>query len=1403
MAALPTTPTPTDIGKYRIRGVLGRGGMGVVYDAGDDERRVAVKTVLGTKNKFVHAVRREIHALARLRHPGVVAIVDEGTHEGAPWYAMEFVDGLTLRGWARALALRHTAAGKAPGGDDEGAPGGEAFVDAVCTGLGTEGATVTHAGGLMAPIAGTESSREETTGRRGQHTGLPLPAEALPEVLVVARRLCLTLEYLHSRGLVHRDLKPDNVIVKEGGRPVVVDFGLVFHATGVVGRESIEELALLGAGTASYMAPEQVRGDGVDARADLYSLGAILFELVTGHTPFEGNSSLAVLNQHLNGETPSLAAASPWVPPALDALVTSLLEKKAQDRPANAALVATRLADIARDVAGADAAGDAVGADDGDGGYATPPRPFLYRPALAGRAAVLDALDDRLARLDKRGDRGGVVLLVGPSGIGKTRVALEAARRAAGDGALVLAGEASARGARPLAPLRKVLQVVSEKCTVGGAQKTTTLVGQNAKIFAAYEPSFVVVPGFELFPDPEPLPAPEARRRLLASLRTTLDNLAQEQPLLVIIDDLQWADELTLAFLDHLAASEDADAPFIVLATVRAEEGEEVVEALGDHPRSSVLRLDRLTEDAVREMIDGALGVAAPDGLVQLVEERAGGVPFWVGEVLHAGVLAHLLERDEAGAWCTRDARAAALPSAPAEILGLRLSAVGDDARAVLDAAAVLGRGAQPGVVQEVSGIDELRALEAMSELRAEQILDDDPDEGVRFTHDKLAEAAYALLDGERRAALHGRAAAVLEARAPAGSGSGADGGGSVRAPSDLRPALDGPALAEQLAWHHENAGAAARAVEYWLVAGDGSRRLSALKDAERCYERACALLEKLGDVAGLAKTLMKLGLVHAAVFDSAGAQRSYQRAFSLWAELEGTAAGLSAQPPTARIRVTNQPKSLDPARAYDSDSLFVQAQLFEGLVELDVDANVLPAAASSWEISADGRTWLFHIRDNARWSDGTPLRAADFELAWKRVLDPRLRSPVAQLLYVLDNGRAYHEGSITDPHLVGVRATGQKTLEVKLGAPSAYLLNLLSHPCTFPIPAKTFFEHGHRWTAPGVMVSNGAFVLEERERLLVRLRRNPLFTGRAEGNIAEIEVNAYRNYGETLEAFDQGHLDILDMIAADADVLASARARTKAGTGELRFLPLHSTQYLVLRADRPPLDDERVRKALALLIDRDALAAKLAGTSHLVARGGFIATGVAGHTPSLALRFDPERAAALFAEAGFQTPGDLPPLVWLHTHGLGDTTLLELVRDAWAAFGVRITMREVDWNDYERALRDDPPHVVLGGWIADYPDPDTFLRAVFHSVEGAEKIGWSDPRFDQLVEEASRTADPRAREELYGVADHMLVADKAVVVPLSYGQNPVLLRKSVRAFPGAGSYLRPMKNVVVDEGTS
>jgi len=1376
--------TPTTIGRYQIRGVLGRGGMGVVYDAEDETgRRVAIKTVLGLRQRYVSAVRREIRALLRLHHQGIVSVLDEGIVDGAPWYAMEYLEGLSMRVSRHEEGLHALAAAHK--------------VDGPPTQV-TSAPTVTHAGGgfsvavqvTMAPdVAATPSAgwRHGTSPSQGTGTGGrigvrvhdPIEPGALPHVLRVARRLCRALDYLHGEGLVHRDLKPDNVIVRAGGWPVLVDFGLVTWTMGRLSRESVDDVSTIGAGTAAYMAPEQVQGEPVDARVDLYALGCILYELIRGQPPFIGDSVAALLHQHVRVAPEPLRMAMAWLPVELDELVLSLLAKRRQDRPGHAASVATALARIGAALGDTTDSTDTTDttdtADIPDVDVAVPIRGCLYRPALAGRAQALAALTSCVNTVRVK---GAVVVLVGESGVGKTRLALEAARRAPDAGGVVLSGQATVFGTPPLGPLRRTLQFVAEQCVQGGAERLGQLLGNRARVLSPYEPTIGLAPGYDNAPALPSVSLPEARVRLFDGLLETLQILGRERPLVIVLDDLQWADELTIGFLEHVASQERLGA-LVIIGTVRAEEADGVAHLLG-LPLTRMIEVKPLAGADVEDMMRDALGGAAlSPSTAAFIVAHARGLPFSVSEYLHAVVEAGGLERDPAGGW-RASAHDVDLPTSTVALVGRRLTGLGRPARLLVDAVAVAGRAAEPDLLGALSGLAPEALLDELHGLRRRGLLDDEPgdDDGppVRFAHDKLAEAARGALDPAARLSLHAITAATLE-----------------RLPDDEKASR-----AAELALHHAFAGDLPAAIRHLRIAGERARTLSSSTEAVRLFERAAALQEQTGDVDGLARTLMKLGLVHTAAFEPEAAQRAHQRAFALWAELRHGQDGGAAPLPTAVVRVTNgEPSSLDPARGYDSDSLFVTTQLFEGLVEIDVDANVLPALATDWDVFDDGCRYVFHLRPGARWSDGVAVTASDFEQAWKRVLHPRMRSPVAQLLSVLEGARDWHEGLVPTADAVGVRALSSTSLELRLHAPSACLLELLSHPATFPVPVHTIRQHGPAWTNPANMVGNGAFVLEEHTPEHLVLRRNPGWTGQSNGNVGVVEVRHYPHYRDALAAWQAGALDILDLIAADAAVLEEARTHH---APSLRFLPLHSTQFVMLRADKPPFDDVRVRKALALAIDRDALERSLQGTAQLVARGGFIPPGVAGHTPTLALPYDVPRARALLAEAGFATPSALPPLLWLNTHGVGDTTLLEHAVSCWRALGVTVEVRDVDWHAFEHALANDPPHAALGGWLADYPDPDTFLRACFHSSEGAEHTGWQSARFDELAEDVARIADPRSRVEQARLADHLLVAEEVAVIPLCYGQNPVLLGRRVKAYPAAGSYLRPLKAVVVDE---
>jgi serine/threonine protein kinase len=415
--AAVTSPTsspdegPVLVGPYRLLGQLGGGGMGIVWQAEHAETGavVALKTVRLPEPRMLASIRREIHALTRLRHAGVVRVVARGVEAGLPWYAMELLTGRTLADlvegtWSdsqygfTARTLSHSRRLPTP--------------------VGLAGAeTEVGGGGLWATVSRVQHTIEmndrggrepEPRGPRDPTLRPPAAAGAAPTLLRVALRLCETLAVVHGAGVVHRDLKPENVFVRATGEPVLVDFGLAAH--GAIGREMLDAGGAV-VGTLHYMAPEQLQGEYVDARADLYSLGCILYECLTGEPPFIG-TPMQVIHQHLTAPPDPLASRVDGVSPALEALVQRLLCKDPRERAGYAADVAAELAELV-----------------GEPATCAPASRQLYRAGFAGRDAELDGLGALLDHLSY--GTGKLALVHGPIGAGKTRLLMEFARRAA------------------------------------------------------------------------------------------------------------------------------------------------------------------------------------------------------------------------------------------------------------------------------------------------------------------------------------------------------------------------------------------------------------------------------------------------------------------------------------------------------------------------------------------------------------------------------------------------------------------------------------------------------------------------------------------------------------------------------------------------------------------------------------------------------------------------------------------------------------------------------------------------------------------------------------------------------------------------------------------------------------
>lgn len=681
---------PAMIGPYRVSRTLGEGGIGVVYEAAHavTGERVAVKTVRLPEASMLASIRREVYALQRLRHPGVVRVIDQGVDaELGPWYAMELLVGASLR--------RRFEAWREARGDG------------------------------------------------------PSRAAELADVATVFHAMCEALEVVHASGVVHRDLKPENVMLTDDGRVVLVDFGLASQF-GVLDRVGY---ARSNGGTLRYLAPELLEGDEADARADLYALGCMLYESLSGATPFEGSSRRALLEQHRAGALRPLSSRVEGAPRGLDELLALTLARRAEDRVGHASDVARALVAL-----GARAAPPAVS-------------PYLYRASLVGREAVIE----RVADATWRSARGhGFAMLLGEGGVGKTRVLVDVAARLQRDRVRVIeggaehraAGRDGGRGATPLSTFKPFLAWAADQCREDPARFEDDLVAPFGDVLARYEPSFAA-----LRTEGPRAPVETTQRAVVESLRRALAVCAADAPLALVLDDLQWADELSLALVAALTGDDARPEGLTVIAASRPEELPDSLRVALRETRALQIDLGRLDVGEVSSLVRGLLAMReVPPELADFVFARSEGNPFFAAEYVRAAIVEGHLRRDDAGRWfLAREAQGAALresvsaPSSVAEVVRWRLADLGPDASLTLDAAAVLGREPHGEVLSAVVGLAETSLFEALDELRRRQVLEPARDGRLRFAHDLLRETAARALSRDHARRLHRRAAEASE----------------------------------------------------------------------------------------------------------------------------------------------------------------------------------------------------------------------------------------------------------------------------------------------------------------------------------------------------------------------------------------------------------------------------------------------------------------------------------------------------------------------------------------------------------------------------------------------------------------------------------------------------------------
>ncbi|HYD30379.1 MAG TPA: peptide ABC transporter substrate-binding protein [Azospirillaceae bacterium] len=478
-------------------------------------------------------------------------------------------------------------------------------------------------------------------------------------------------------------------------------------------------------------------------------------------------------------------------------------------------------------------------------------------------------------------------------------------------------------------------------------------------------------------------------------------------------------------------------------------------------------------------------------------------------------------------------------------------------------------------------------------------------------------------------------------------------------------------------------------------------------------------------------------------------------------------------------------PRTLDPHRATAIPDTHVVYDLFEGLVTRDSKGGVIPGVAERWEVAEEGTVYTFHLRTNARWSNGDPVTADDFVYSLRRALDRTATGEAAPLLFGIRHADEVMTGT-RPPTVLGVEARDPRTLVIRLKVPAPTLLQRLALPIAMPVHRASQTEFKEQWAEPGKLVSNGAFVLTDRRPgKYVGLTRNPQFHDAANVRFDRVLHITTPNRNSELRWFQSGQLDTTAEVPAE-----QAKALAAAYPKEFWNKPFIGTYYYVFNLTREPFaDNPDLRQALFLAVDRQKLVDEVTQTSDEPA-WGLVPPDIPGYTaPALGKELSPtqrvETARKLFKTAGY---GPKRPLsfelkfnksdnhrkvaeaivaMWREVFG-GDAISVLLVAEEWAAF-----TKSRDTRDFQLAR---------AAWIGDLDDPTSFLD-LFASVPGIHNHGgYANPRYDLQSYRQTFVADPAARMKALAEAEKLLLTDLPLL-PLYHYRTRYLVSQKLKGW--------------------
>ncbi len=495
-------------------------------------------------------------------------------------------------------------------------------------------------------------------------------------------------------------------------------------------------------------------------------------------------------------------------------------------------------------------------------------------------------------------------------------------------------------------------------------------------------------------------------------------------------------------------------------------------------------------------------------------------------------------------------------------------------------------------------------------------------------------------------------------------------------------------------------------------------------------------------------------------------------------------------------------PKTIDPQLNSAVDGSTIIHNAFEGLMREDENSKIVPGTAEKYEVSDDGTVYTFHIRKDAKWSDGKPVVAGDFEYAWKRALNPEVAAEYAYQLFYIKNGAAYYNqekvgGKVATAEDVGVKVIDDNTLEVTLEAPVPYFLSLAAFPTYFPVRKDIIEGNEEKWTLkPDTYISNGPFKMSEwKEKESITFIKNENYWDAKNVKLETLEVKLIDDQITYLNAFKSGEIDVIESPP-------QAEIPTLLDEGTAKIYPYLGTYFYVINVsdkakDVDPkaaeaLSNPKFRKALSLAIDKQLIVDKVAQGGQAPATS-YVPAGI---LDSIGKEFQKEysskganieEAKKLLAEAGYPNGEGAPTITFTFNTDQGHQNIAQAVQDMWKTnLGINVELKNEEWAVFQDTRNNFQYSIARHGWIADYNDPMTFLD-MWTTGNGQNNAGYSNKEYDKLIAQAKVELDDAKRTELLHKAEDILM-DESPIIPLYYYTNVLCIDKNVK-----GTYKSPL----------